>query len=153
MRILVDTNVLCSLAQSGHARHESASTAASILEETGNELCLVPQVIYEYWVVVTRPAGENGLGMPPVDAERAVSLWLEMFTLLRDERGIFANWRELVMRHEVKGKLAHDTRLVAAMMRHSIANLISCNAADFLRFPQIAVATPEQVIAGAARWR
>ncbi len=153
MRILVDTNVLCSLAQSGHARHESASAAVSTLESAGHELCLVPQVIYEYWVVVTRPAKENGLGMPPVDAERAVSLWLEIFTLLRDERGIFANWRELVVRHEVKGKLAHDTRLVAAMTRHSIASLISYNAADFSRFSHIVVATPEQVLAGAAQWR
>jgi predicted nucleic acid-binding protein len=134
MRILIDTNVLCRLAETAHPLHSVALDAVSNLRGDGYELCLVPQVLYEYWVVVTRPASENGLGMPPADVAKAIDLWLELFTLLRDERGIFAIWRELVQRHGVTGKSAHDARLVAAMRRHDLTNLLTFNVADFKRY-------------------
>jgi predicted nucleic acid-binding protein len=117
MRVLLDTNVLCRLAEKGHPLHAAVEGAVARLRGEAHELCLVPQVLYEYWVVATRTATENGLGMSPADVDRAIDYWLDLFTLLRDERGVFPLWRELVRQHEVKGKNAHDARLVAAMKR------------------------------------
>jgi len=34
----------------------------------------------------------------------------------------------------VMGKNAHDTRLVAAMLRHDIKSILTFNSADFKRF-------------------
>ena len=115
MRILLDTNVLCRLAERGHPHHAVAENAVTKLRNDQHELCLVPQVLYEYWVVVTRPIAENGLGMASSDVDRAIDFCLDRFALFRDERGIFPVWRELVRQHDVKGKSAHDARLVAAM--------------------------------------
>ena len=56
MRVLLDTNVLCRLAQKGHPLHSAAEDAVLKVREDGHEPCLVPQVLYEYWVVATRPA-------------------------------------------------------------------------------------------------
>ena len=39
---------------------------------------------------------------------------LTKFQLLRDERGIFDNWLNLIQVHQILGKTAHDGRLVAA---------------------------------------
>jgi predicted nucleic acid-binding protein len=137
MRILLDTNVLCRLADKGHPFHATAETAVAALRDAGHELCLVPQVLYEYWVVVTRPVSDNGLGMSTTDVDRAIELWLELFTLFRDERGVFTIWRELTARHDVKGKAAHDARLVAAMKRHGLEHLLTFNVADFQRYEDI----------------
>lgn len=139
MRILIDTNVLCRLAEKGHPFHSVAEHAVSKLRAAAHELCLVPQVLYEYWVVVTRPASENGLDMPPADVDKAMDFWVDLFTLFRDERGIFSAWRELVRRYDVKGKSAHDARLVAAMKRHGLEYLLTFNAADFQRYEGIVV--------------
>ncbi len=137
MRILLDTNVLCRLAEKGHPLHLTAEDAVSKLQSDGHELCLVPQVLYEYWVVATRPASENGLDMPAADVDKAIDLWIDLFTLMRDERGIFSAWRELVRQYDVKGKSAHDARLVAAMKRHGLAHLLTFNVADFQRYEGI----------------
>jgi predicted nucleic acid-binding protein len=145
MRILLDTNVLCRLAERGHPSHALAEVAVAKLQSTGHDLCLVPQVLYEYWVVATRPAMQNGLGMPAQIVNKAVDLWSELFTVLLDERGIYSHWRELMRRHGVQGKNAHDARIVAAMLRHGLSLLLTFNADDFSRYPEINVQTPQKI--------
>ncbi len=148
MRMLVDTNILIRIAHLASPDHVTAKQAVIQLIETGAALCLVPQVIYEYWVVATRPALVNGLGMDIVAAERAVLKLAQDFLLLKDERGIFSHWQALVVSHSVSGKTAHDARLVAAMLRHGIGALLTFNSADFARFSAIQVISPAQVLAG-----
>ena len=152
MRILIDTNVLCRLVEAGHSQHDVADGAVMQLLTAGHELCVVPQVIYEYWVVATRPRENNGLGMPASLVDSAIDRTLEVFTMLLDERGVFANWRSLVRTYEVKGKAAHDARLVAAMNRHGITLLLTFNADDFARFEQLSVRTPATVLSDRG-WR
>lgn len=147
MRVLLDTNVLCRLAQKGHPLRSAAEDAILKVREDGHEPCLVPQVLYEYWVVATRPAAENGLEMAPADVDEAIDLWLELFALLRDERGIFSQWRELVRQCDVKGKSAHDARLVAAMKRHGLQHLLTFNVADFQRYKGIELINARTVAA------
>jgi predicted nucleic acid-binding protein len=48
----------------------------------------------------------------------------------------------------VKGKNAHDARLVAAMQRHGLTRLLTFNKPDFMRFPGINVYSPAEVLAG-----
>jgi hypothetical protein len=67
-----------------------------------------------------------------------------MFDVMRDERRVFDFWEQLVADHDVKGKQVHDTRLVAAMLRHSISHLLTFNAADFARYPEISAVEPQQ---------
>jgi predicted nucleic acid-binding protein len=75
--------------------------------------------------------------MSPAEVDRAIDFGLDLFTLLRDERGVFPLWRELVRQHEVKCKHAHDARLVAAMKRHGLKHLLTFNASDFRRYDGI----------------
>ncbi len=148
MRTLVDANFLLRIAQPQSTQHSIAISASIELSNAGIELCLVPQTLYEYWVVATRPVAVNGLGLSVPEVESLVNELLNDLTLLRDERGIFTHWYELVVKYSVHGKIAHDTRLVAAMKRHGLNNLLTFNRPDFARFPGINVFTPEEVIAG-----
>jgi hypothetical protein len=107
--------------------------------------CIVPQIVYEYWVVATRPLAENGLGLTIAEAEDDVSRIIGQFHLFRDERAILDRWRQLVVQYDVQGKTAHDARLVAAMHRHGALHLLTFNDAHFQRFPGITVVHPEKV--------
>ena len=51
-------------------------------------------------------------------------------------------WRQLVIKYQVSGVQVHDTRLVAAMLEHGIAHLLTFNTDDFKRFSEINVVHP-----------
>ena len=146
MRILADTNILTRIVQPAHHQHSTASAAVEKLLARDDDPCIVPQVVYEFWVVATRPASENGLAMTVVETQAELARIRRIFTLLRDERAVFQQWERLVTTHDVKGKIAHDARLVAAMCRHGLAQILTFNARDFARFDDIVVLTPENVI-------
>lgn len=148
MKVLVDTNILLRVAQPGRVAHASATAALIQLSDAGHELCLVPQSICEYWVVATRPATVNGHGLMIADVDLQIRDLLSRFTLLRDERGIFAHWYDLVVQNAVHGKLAHDARLVAAMQRHRLKRLLTFNQPDFARFSAIRPMSPEDILTG-----
>jgi hypothetical protein len=57
-------------------------------------------------------------------------------------------WRDLVTANQVKGKTAHDARLVAAMLWHQLTHRLTFNASDFKRFAGIQIFTPQQIRAG-----
>ena len=122
-----------------------AATALQRLRAIGDLPVIVPQVIYEYWVVATRPANQNGLGQDPMSTRQAVNEFIFIFLLLRDERGIFARWLDIVSTNLVTGKSAHDARLVAAMKRHGLTHIVTFNTQDFARYNGITVLAPSSV--------
>jgi predicted nucleic acid-binding protein len=150
MSTLLDTNVLTRSAQPLHPMFKPAVEAVAALRARGEELCLVPQVIYEFWVVCTRPLGENGLGMSPTQAQAEIDRLKQLFKLLEDTPAIFPEWERLVVKHHVAGKNAHDARLVAAMRVHGLGQILSFNVADFARYEGIVVLSPEGVADGKA---
>ncbi len=146
MKVLVDTNVLARIAQPGHRQHGPARESVQLLLAQGYELYILPQVIYEFWVVATKPAAANGLELSIAQAEANVAKALQILSLLRDERAIFQHWDRLVRTYQVKGKNAHDARLVAGMERHGLTHLLTFNKQDFSRYPGLTVLTPDVVL-------
>ena len=136
---LCDTNILVRTAKRDHEQHDEVIASLSNLRKGGHELLIVPQCCYEFYVVATRPVEANGLGLTPDQAAIDIDELLTLFRLLRDERAIFETWGVLVSDHQVSGKPSHDARLVAAMLRHNVSHLLTCNEKDFQRFPEITV--------------
>ena len=62
MRVLLDTNIVGRLCQPNHNHYGVAVAAIEHLLQAGHDLRLVPQVLYEFWAVATRPLAENGFG-------------------------------------------------------------------------------------------
>ncbi len=150
-RILLDTNILLRVVQHSSADHSIARSAVLKLAQADVELCVVPQVVYEYWVAATRPLASNGLGLDVSTVEAAVTSLLQEYQLLEDERGIFTHWQSLVTAYGVMGKNAHDARLVAAMKRHGLTQILTFNGADFCRYSDIEVLSPADVLSGKAK--
>ncbi|MEO8495996.1 MAG: hypothetical protein ABI614_13060 [Planctomycetota bacterium] len=69
--------------------------------------------------------------------------------LLLDERGVYAEWEQLVGSFDVKGKKSHDARLVAAMLRHGISHILTFNTSDFSRYTSVRANLPTDVAGGA----
>lgn len=148
MRILADTNVTLRLTQEHDPNQPTIRSAIDVLRTQSADLCIVPQVLYEYWVVATRPIASNGLGMGHAETKSAIDLLLGDFTLLRDERGIFNHWYDTVSTFGVVGRNAHDARPVAAMFRHGLTHLLTLNVSDFTRYAGITAVSPEAVVRG-----
>ena len=146
MRVLLDTNILLRTSQTDHAMHQHAVDAAALLRAGGKTLCVVPQNLYEYWVVCTRPKGENGLGLSIAEAEMELNKLTDLLTIVDDTPVILPAWRKLVIQHQVIGKNAHDARPVAAMIVHKIERILTFNIADFQRYKEIEAVSPMDVV-------
>lgn len=148
MLILLDTNILLRSANPADSQYQVTADAIDALHDRGHKLVLVPQVLYEFWVVATRPIENNGLGWTSAKACGELLQLQDVFRLLRDERTIFACWQRLVSQYDVKGKQAHDARIVAAMERFGLTRLLTFNIRDFTRYPSIRAISPESVRSG-----
>jgi predicted nucleic acid-binding protein len=150
MTVLVDANILLRLDHVGHPHRAIVQAAVERLFDDQHLLRTVPQVLYEYWVVATRPTSANGLGFSVTDGQRMIADHKELFPPLRDERGILERWEEIINRYRVQGKVAHDARIAAAMLRHGITHILTFNDSDFARFREITAVTPSAILSGTA---
>jgi len=117
--------------------HTDVRRALASLHQRGEELCIIPQNLIEFWAVATRPLANNGLGLTIDEAARETKKLKKLFKLRADAPAIFAEWERLVIRHRVAGKPTHDARLVAAMVAHSLTHILTFNTDDFKRFSGI----------------
>jgi predicted nucleic acid-binding protein len=138
--ILLDTNLLTRMTRSQDPQAGVARAAIQKLLGRGEQLIVVPQNLYEFWAVATRPpgpppVGRNGLGMTPSQAGLWVRFFRRRFVFLPDLDNISGLWLALVEAHGITGFRAHDVRLVAAMQSYGINRLMTFNAADFSTLP------------------
>jgi predicted nucleic acid-binding protein len=151
VNVLLDTNILTRWVNPLDVQHVKAVESLRKLRSGGHVPTLVPQNLYEFWAVATRPMEANGLGLTAQEANAELDrLGSPLFQLLQDERAILPRWRELVVAYRVQGKPAHDARLVAAMLRHGLTCLLTFNTADFSRYSEVTAIHPDEVIAGTA---
>lgn len=146
MNVLVDTNLLLRSVQHGHPMRPTADAAVTGIFVRGDVPCIVPQVLYEFWVVSTRPLKDNGRGLDVGTVAAEVATIRADFVLFDDGPRILPAWETLVTTFAVTGKPAHDACLVAAMRVHGLTHLLTFNGADFARYP-ITVLDPAAVAA------
>ena len=142
---LVDTNVLLRAAEPQSARHGIAGAALERLLR-GSEQCFVaPQVIVEFWAVVTRARAANGLGWRNQQTKQAVDRLLQQFPILDENPRVFTTWLDLVLSHSIAGKRVHDARLVAIMHVHQVTHLLTFNIADFPAHLGVVAVSPDEL--------
>jgi predicted nucleic acid-binding protein len=81
--MLLDTSALLRLLQPLHPQREIVRRAIKALDARGRELHIVPQNLFELWVVATRPAAQNGLGLSVPHATDELIRLKSMFPLRR----------------------------------------------------------------------
>src|ERR1700678_1589103 len=115
MAVLIDTNVLLRSLQPSNPSISVAQDAIDRLRKGGETMAVAVQNIIEFWVVATRPLGNNGLGLSAKQAASEIAAFKALFEVLPETAHILPEWERLVTLYRVSGKNAHDARLVAAM--------------------------------------
>lgn len=139
MKILLDTSTVIRGINTADAKHALVLGYLNALLDQQHELVLASQVVYECWVVCTRPQSSNGLGMSPSDAASHVESVMIRFPPLSDPPDLLERWLTLCRQFEVSGRTAHDARLVSWMTALRVPSIVTLNPRDFLRFPGIQV--------------
>jgi predicted nucleic acid-binding protein len=144
---LLDTNVLLRALVAANPSRTVARHAIRALLRSGADLCVAPQNLVEFWSVSTRPAKDNGLGKTVAATDRYCRFIESFLAVLPETTAIFAEWRSLVVAHEVHGKQVYDARLVATMKAHAIGRILTFNVQDFTRYRDVGVEAvhPEMV--------
>ena len=135
-RVMVDTNVLLAATDEGRAEHHDALTILNDWPARATTLCVSGQIFREYLAVATRPADRNGLGLTPSDALANVQAIRERTTLLAEDAKVANRLLGLLADVGAGGKQVHDANVVATMLAHGIAVIVTMNLDDFARFGQ-----------------
>ena len=148
--ILLDTNILVRNADPADPLFPTVDTSLRMLRARGEDLCVVPQNLYEFWATATRSSVANGLGLTSLESQRRILLTKRVYHFLPDLPALYAEWEALVGTYPCQGRVSYDARLVAAMRTHGITRILTFNGADFTRFPWVVVIDPVAVAGSSA---
>ena len=143
--ILVDTNIMLRLLEPRQPQCTAAIDAiAHLTTNVGETFCTIPHCLHEVYHVLTRE--KNGHGKAPQAAIEELNQLAGLFPIQPDTDQVFLTWLQVVAQHNVKGRLAYDAKIVAAMIEHRIPAILTFNDTDFRRFNQITAMNPFDVI-------
>ena len=135
--ILLDTSMILRSKQKSSSHYHFITEKLIEMVSIGEELVVCPQVIYEFYVVATRPHDKNGFGLSAETAIGEIENILSTYSMLAETDQVYFNWLKLISDYKVIGKNAHDARIVAFMVSNSISSLYTLNKKDFERFHSI----------------
>lgn len=147
MVVLIDTGVLLRLFDRLDPNYGDVQTAIKLLWTRGDAPAITPQNAVEFWNVSTRPATARGGYGQPISKTRVRLAAIERICrVLPEIPSAFTEWKRLILAHSVIGVSVHDARLVAQMAVWHVGTILTLNAADFRRYPGIAVYTPSELL-------
>ncbi|MDA1315950.1 MAG: PIN domain-containing protein [Acidobacteria bacterium] len=145
MNYLIDTSVLVRALHTIDPASAVARQSLSALFRRQDSLYILPQIVAEFWVVATRPETDNGLGHTPAQTARWLTRFRASFNLQYETAAVYQQWRKLLGDYQVKGKQAHDARLVAAAQAHRFDAILTFNGKHFQRYPDVTVVHPADI--------
>ena len=140
---LVDTNVLIESLIEGDVHHKAAAALLERAQSGEVELCLVPQVLAEFYSVVTNPNREE-MALTPDQALDAIDTFLQMpgMTELPAPPDMLSRFLELARQHKVRRGDIYDIVLAAAMLGNGVHRIYTFNRRDFERLTELEVLDP-----------
>ncbi len=140
---LLDTNILVYAADETSPFHQDAKE----LREKGMNgevtLCICPQVLSEYFAIITDPKRVNG---PRTQKEVVFEIdkYFSSNNILKIYPGqdVMEKVLDLLKRYKITKQEIFDLQLVATMLSNNVTNIYTFNQSDFSKFKEIEVLTP-----------
>lgn len=132
-RVFVDTNVWVYAIAAAAPLHVAARTALAALRQSGVELWVSRQVLWEYAATMTRPQPFS-TPQPGSVAVGDIGQIVALSQLAEDGPSVFTHFLSPLTSVQVGGRRVHDANIVATMLAHGVPNLLTHNTADFNRF-------------------
>jgi hypothetical protein len=144
---LLDSNVLIYSHQGLSKFHSSARNLVSKGIRGELLLCITPQVLGEFYAVITSPNRVTS----PISPEQA-RIEVEAYVKAKNILKIYPNEDSLTFTvgllnmYSVKEQDIFDLQLVATMLSNGVARIYTYNKADFAKYREIEVLSPESVL-------
>ena len=139
--VFVDTNVLIYAQQAFSPFHAPATTQLNDLVSAGHLLWISRQVLREYLAVMSRPGALTApIAVSALLAD--VRAFQTQFLVADDGPAVTAHLLNLLNSIPCAGKQVHDANIVATMLAHGIAKLLTHNVADFNRYAGLIALLP-----------
>ena len=142
---LADTNIVFRWATPDDPQCALCRLAVRRLYRKQCRIFITGQALMEAWALLTRPRSANGLEYTTAEAMSTIRRIRRKFPILPDTAEVYPSWQRLAIRHGIVGRQVYDTRLVAVMQVHGIANILTLNGAHFRRFEGITVVAPDEI--------
>lgn len=140
---LLDTNVLVYAADTSSPFH----TASRELRDRGKEgdvlLCVSPQVLLEFFAVITNPKRVTK-PLAPKEAIEDVKNYVKAKKILKiyPTKDSLKMMMDLAEKHKVKKQEIFDIQLAATMLSNNVTKIYTYNTKHFSKFKEIKVLTP-----------
>ena len=141
--ILFDSNLLVY----AHATHSPFHATAKQLRDQAArgelEACLAPQVLCEFFAVVTNPRLFDPPMTPKQASQEITTYWTQSgFRRIAPTEQTVTRLIGLVARHAVRDRWIFDVFLVATMLENGVTTIYTANTKDFLPFHELQVVNP-----------
>jgi len=134
----LDTNVLVYAADVSFPLHDAACVIRDHAAGEHQKARLCYSVLMEFFAVVT-DSRRVGNPLPPAEAWREVTTYLNAFEVLYPDEGTFAQLGKLADRYQATRQTIFDGLIVATMIQHGVKGIYTDNRKDFARFDEIEV--------------
>ena len=143
---LLDSNVLVYAYYEESQHHTAALGLLNQAQDGLIALCLVPQVLAEFYAVVTDSRRVTDAYRPD-EALDVIDEILAMpgLRLLPLPADVVTRWTGLVRQHPVTGGAVFDAQLAATMLGNGIATIYTFDRSHFERYEELEVLTPQPV--------
>jgi len=142
---LLDSNILIRWVQRGDPRYSIVDNTLDSLVTSQTALYYTSQNLGKFWNALTRPMERNGYGFRPWEVGELAKEVESQFNLLPDSELVHFGWRKMLVDCGISGVQVHDARLAAAMRVHGISRILTFNAKDFRRFPDVQAVLPQDL--------
>lgn len=142
--LFIDTIVLVYAIFSASPHHIAARTIVDRALKSDAGYCTAPQVLAEFYAVVTDPRRVTS-ARKPAEAIDDVERILEMpgLSLLPIPTDFARIWLSLVRRYEITRQDVFDAQIVALMMANGVSRVSTFDEKDFERFVEVSIQRPE----------
>ena len=140
---LVDANVLVYGFYDQAEHYPDCSRLLERAQDGDIALCVVPQVLTEFYAVITDGRRVTD-PFEPGDALDAIDQVVAMpgMMLLPTPVDLVARWTSLARQHPVTRGAIFDLQLVAAMLGNEVRRIYTFDIGDFERFSELEVLSP-----------
>ena len=140
--ILLDTNVLVYAIDGTAAIHAPCHSLVDRAMSGRLDAVIVPQVLMEFYAVVTSPRRVRS-PLTPNDGASQVDDWRRTIAVRYPTAGCLDAWMTLARQLRRVGQDVHDLFLIAQMQSHGIGDICTANVGDFAGVTGITAHRPE----------
>lgn len=139
---IVDANVLVYAVNSAALQHAASRALLEAALDPAVSLYVTSQILCEFYSLITNPK-RTAMAWSSAEAVQLISeLLASGLKVLPTPAQAVAGLLELLKRSAVTGSDVFDLQIVATMQANNIQRIYTFNAADFQKFPELAVVIP-----------